>query len=178
MQTFLTFYRGHLRPFLLDDARLRKQLVEVMQIYHANENKGPAHIWNHPAAIMWRGHSQALIAYGAVVATHYYLRFDGAPHKSAAEILDLRNRDIKAGCVYPYEPMWYYDKIVREQHLRLLAYKWANSKRPPIWTNTESGYCLVAAGEVTPDPRRVYAKPVKLGPDGWGGYEYTLDWRE
>ena len=52
---------------LLDSPRLGKQRVETLQILRAIEL--PDYGWaNHPAVLMWRGRTPALVAYGLAMA--------------------------------------------------------------------------------------------------------------
>ena len=63
MQTFLPFSSIRRSVSSLDNKRLGKQRVEVLQILKAlsGETKG----WvNHPATAMWRGYEDALVFYG------------------------------------------------------------------------------------------------------------------
>jgi hypothetical protein len=67
MQTFLPVadFAGSAR--LLDSPRLGKQRVETLQILRAIEL--PDYGWaNHPAVLMWRGRTPALVAYGLSMA--------------------------------------------------------------------------------------------------------------
>ena len=73
MQTFLP-YRDFARTAkVLDTRRLGKQRVEVLQILRAltREKYG----WqNHPAVRMWRGHEEALVAYGVAICEEWRRR--------------------------------------------------------------------------------------------------------
>ena len=178
MQTFMPNINGYFFPAALDDVRLRKQLVEVTQIYDANTKRGPAHIFNHPAAIMWRGFDAALLVYGETLAREYYMRWPGTSHICAAELLQLRCESIiNTGCVHPFYPTWYYDPIILRQHNALLKYKWKNGKRLSYNSSPANLDAFIAALG-TSDPRRVYAKPKALDENGWIGSAYTYDWRD
>lgn len=62
MQTFLPYPDFPRSAGCLDNKRLGKQRVEVLQILNALRNGGG---WsNHPAVKMWRGSEEALIRYG------------------------------------------------------------------------------------------------------------------
>jgi hypothetical protein len=66
VQTFLPFPDFAASAAVLDRARLGKQRVETLQLIRALTVEG--HGWRrHPAARMWRGHLEALGAYGAAV---------------------------------------------------------------------------------------------------------------
>ena len=55
---------------MLDPKRLGKQRVEVIQIVRALTR--PTYGWqNHPAVLMWRGHEEALGAYGLAVVDEW-----------------------------------------------------------------------------------------------------------
>lgn len=63
MQTFLPLPDFRESARVLDDKRLGKQRVEVLQILRALDGVGKP--WSqHPAVRMWRGHEPALIQYG------------------------------------------------------------------------------------------------------------------
>lgn len=66
MQTFLPSPSFRRSAVVLDDRRLGKQRVEVLQVLRALHLEGYG--WsNHPAVLMWRGHTRALVAYGLAV---------------------------------------------------------------------------------------------------------------
>jgi hypothetical protein len=66
VQTFLAYPDFAASAAVLDRARLGKQRVETLQLVRALTVEG--HGWrHHPAAKMWRGHLEALGAYGAAV---------------------------------------------------------------------------------------------------------------
>lgn len=71
MQTFLPYksFSGSAR--CLDNKRLGKQRVEVLQILNTLTGKSTG--WaNHPATRMWRGYERALCAYGFAVCEEWY----------------------------------------------------------------------------------------------------------
>lgn len=71
MQTFLPYPDFEHSAAVLDDRRLGKQRVEVLQILRALHFEGYG--WrNHPAVAMWRTFVPALVAYGDAV-THEWL---------------------------------------------------------------------------------------------------------
>jgi hypothetical protein len=67
MQTFLPVADFTDSARLLDSPRLGKQRVETLQILRAIEL--PDYGWaNHPAVLMWRGRTPALVSYGLAMA--------------------------------------------------------------------------------------------------------------
>ena len=73
MQTFLPHPEFDRSAASLDDRRLGKQRVETLQILRALhvEDYG----WGqHPAVTMWRGHTAALVSYGAAVVSEWLAR--------------------------------------------------------------------------------------------------------
>ena len=67
MQTFLPVADFEDSARLLDSPRLGKQRVETLQILRAIEL--PDYGWaSHPAVLMWRGRTPALVAYGLAMA--------------------------------------------------------------------------------------------------------------
>jgi len=73
MQTFLPYESFQLTAEVLDYRRLGKQRVETWQLIRAinGQTKGWA---NHPAAVMWRGHTAALANYGLVMCQEWKRR--------------------------------------------------------------------------------------------------------
>lgn len=82
MQTFLPYPDFQASAACLDDKRLGKQRVEVLQILNALLADGG---WrNHPATRMWEGHEHALASYGITVCETWVQRgIDnrGVPYK-------------------------------------------------------------------------------------------------
>lgn len=73
MQTFLPDPSFELSARCLDRQRLGKQRVEVLQLLRALHGQTAG--WaRHPAALMWRGHEQALVLYGIVVCEEWLRR--------------------------------------------------------------------------------------------------------
>lgn len=73
MQTFLPYPDFPESAAVLDRQRLGKQRVEVIQILNAL--LGLSLGWqNHPAVKMWRGHEEALAAYGLAVCDEWTAR--------------------------------------------------------------------------------------------------------
>lgn len=72
MQTFLPYPDFARSAAVLDRQRLGKQRVEVLQLLKAITTGGG---WsNHPAARMWRGHTDALCRYGEAVCQEWIER--------------------------------------------------------------------------------------------------------
>jgi pyrimidine dimer DNA glycosylase len=66
MQTFLPYPSFRRTASVLDPRRLGKQRVEALQVLRAQSI--PGYGWrHHPAVKMWRGHREALAAYGATI---------------------------------------------------------------------------------------------------------------
>ena len=66
MQTFLPYADFTRSAAVLDQRRLGKQRVEVIQVVRALTV--PGYAWrHHPAALMWEGYEEALGAYGVAV---------------------------------------------------------------------------------------------------------------
>ncbi|CAB4899766.1 MAG: hypothetical protein F2825_01100 [Actinobacteria bacterium] len=83
MQTFLPVadFAGSAR--LLDSPRLGKQRVETLQILRALEL--PDYGWTtHPAVVMWRGRTPALVRYGLEMVSEWVAR--GFADSTAAQI--------------------------------------------------------------------------------------------
>lgn len=71
MQTFLPCPSFAQSARVLDRQRLGKQRVEVLQLLKAIREGGG---WsNHPAAVMWRNHTNALVAYGLEICHEWFV---------------------------------------------------------------------------------------------------------
>lgn len=73
MQTFLPYPDMAASAACLDYRRLGKQRVEVKQILNALSGASKGWV-NHPATVMWRGHSYSLAQYGLVICTEWIAR--------------------------------------------------------------------------------------------------------
>lgn len=105
MQTFMPFRDFQEVGRVLDLKRLRKQLVEVQQIYNAAiHDRG----WvNHPATKMWAPYTPYLLVYGDMLYEQYFLR-TGRIHESGEFIRrELNNLDAKV-----VVPIWLRDKYL------------------------------------------------------------------
>ena len=120
MQTFLPYADVRRCAAVLDDRRLGKQRVEVLQLMRALTV--PGHGWrHHPAAKMWRGHEEALAAYGQAICAEWTRR--GHADTCSTKILDDART---AGVVQvrtPEElasagalPPWWGDEAVHRSH--------------------------------------------------------------
>jgi hypothetical protein len=70
VQTFLPYADFARSAQALDRARLGKQRVEAIQVVRALTI--PTYGWrHHPAALMWRGHLEALGAYGLAIVDEW-----------------------------------------------------------------------------------------------------------
>lgn len=70
MQTFLPYADFAETARALDQKRLGKQRVEVIQIVRALTRE--AYGWkHHPAVLMWKGHEEALGAYGVAIVREW-----------------------------------------------------------------------------------------------------------
>ncbi|WP_232667661.1 MSMEG_6728 family protein [Pseudonocardia sp. TRM90224] len=83
MQTFLPYPDFAASAAVLDERRLGKQRVEALQILRALTR--PGYGWqHHPAVKMWRGHPEAVAAYGTAMCDEWVAR--GHPDTCAATI--------------------------------------------------------------------------------------------
>ena len=73
MQTFLPYADFAKSAASLDRLRLNKQRVETKQIYLALTQ--PDYGWkSHPAVLIWKGHTGALINYGIAICNEWRVR--------------------------------------------------------------------------------------------------------
>jgi len=90
MQTFLPYADFARSAAVLDQLRLGKQRVEVLQIMRAITV--PGYGWrHHPAAKMWTGYEEALAAYGVAICREWVGRgyADTCDLKIRAELATL-----------------------------------------------------------------------------------------
>lgn len=75
MQTFLPYADFCMSATVLDDKRLRKQIVETYQVIKALTL--PEYGWkHHPAVLMWAGHRLVLLHYQNAMHEQYVRRFN------------------------------------------------------------------------------------------------------
>jgi hypothetical protein len=131
MQTFLPVADFADSARLLDSPRLGKQRVETLQILRAIEL--PDYGWaNHPAVLMWRGRTPALVAYGLSMARIWRERGFGdstepqigefAPHVVGVPQAELA----EAGLL----PSWLGDEALHRSHRSNLIAKDPGFYRP------------------------------------------------
>lgn len=119
MQTFLPYEDFGVSASILDDRRLGKQVLEVLQIDNALEN--PDHGWhNHAAVRMWRGYRHALLVYGVIMHAEVPRRFkvDGTPFKRRKDgkELELRLAKLKLRGSVVERPFWLGDPKFHAAH--------------------------------------------------------------
>jgi hypothetical protein len=74
MQTFMPYSDFGLSARVLDNKRLNKQRIEVLQLLNALLGVKKSAWINHPAAKMWKGYEGVLVAYGISVCLEWKLR--------------------------------------------------------------------------------------------------------
>ena len=117
MQTFLPVADFVDSARLLDSPRLGKQRVETLQILRAIEL--PDYGWaNHPAVLMWRGRTPALVAYGLAMARVWQERgFADTTElqigEFAPEVVGRSQEDLAAAGLLP---SWLGDEGLHRSH--------------------------------------------------------------
>jgi len=103
MQTFLPFPDFQLSAAVLDNKRLGKQRVEVLQLSRKQWS-------NHPASKMWKGHGISLCNYGIAVCDEWIQRGfkDTCRDKIIAEIANQ--------CSDDSYPVWFGDENFHAAH--------------------------------------------------------------
>lgn len=127
MQTFLPYPEFDRTARVLDDRRLGKQRVEVLQILRAltRERYG----WkNHPAVLMWAGYEEALGAYGLTVCRQWSKRgrADTCDPKIRAELKDLGITEPRSQAELAAAgglPSWLGDEALHRSHRAALLRK-------------------------------------------------------
>ncbi len=105
MQTFMPYASFEVTASLLDDVRLRKQIMETSQILDAlTLGSGYVH---HPMTLAWRGHMDGLRMYGKAILDEYrrrggtkYIGYDAvfkASDPQASMPVWFGNKDFHAG---------------------------------------------------------------------------------
>jgi hypothetical protein len=131
MQTFLPYPGFADSAQVLDAARLGKQRVETLQVLRALE-LGDYGWRSHPAVHMWRGRTEALVAYGLAVVrawqarghadSTYELITEFAPEVEALTQADLAGRGLL--------PSWLGDERLHLSHRSALVRKDPDFYRP------------------------------------------------
>jgi hypothetical protein len=117
MQTFLPVADFTDSARLLDSPRLGKQRVETLQILRAIEL--PDYGWaNHPAVLMWRGRTPALVAYGLAMARVWRERgFADTTERQigefAPDVVDRSQDELAAAGLLP---SWLGDEELHRSH--------------------------------------------------------------
>ena len=117
MQTFLPVADFADSARLLDSPRLGKQRVETLQILRAIEL--PDYGWaNHPAVLMWRGRTPALVTYGLAMARAWQERgfadsTENQIGEFAPEVVNLPQEDLAASGLLP---SWLGDEELHRSH--------------------------------------------------------------
>lgn len=139
MQTFMPYTKFNQVAECLDNLRLNKQALEGWQIMLTNlsldpqnDYRQPRGWFNHPAAVMWRGHEQALLAYIEAMVVEWKSRgykstiYDKALNTYAFAV----ENDLTAYEEDFVVPAWMQDaqldKVVKTHRLALLNkhYEW------------------------------------------------------
>ncbi|WP_439030187.1 MSMEG_6728 family protein [Gordonia terrae] len=124
MQTFLPYPDFRRSAEALDQARLGKQRVETLQILRALElfDYGWA---NHPAVVMWRGHTPALVAYGLAFVDAWTRegRADSTAPMIAEFAPDVVGRSQSDLATSGLLPPWLGDERIHRSHRSALLRK-------------------------------------------------------
>lgn len=126
MQTFLPYADFAATARVLDERRLGKQRVEVLQILRALYR--PTYGWkHHPAVLMWKGYEQALVCYGLVICREWCGRgrADTCAVKIVDELAEAIGRPIDEDevCRSAVMPPWLGDERVHASHRSSLLRK-------------------------------------------------------
>lgn len=177
MQTFLPFPDFHQSACVLDTKRLRKQIIEGLQIFRALHD--PAYGWqSHPAVRMWSNCGGALLQYiftlhheYVVMRGHAAMRLNGprwaeldlpsAPFPQAlpswALLLDLREKYNYAH--YRPVPHWFGTPNFHRAHQSNLLRKFPEHYAPFFATDlpTTLPYIWPEYGRHTPKQLQLFA---------------------
>ena len=107
MQTFMPYASFAMSAAVLDRQRLGKQRVEVLQLLKALTAGGG---WSHhPAALMWRTYTNALVEYGVEVCNVWRERGYVDTCRDKIEAYRISGRRVVL-------PPWYGDEAVHASH--------------------------------------------------------------
>lgn len=107
MQTFVPYPDIHQSALVLDRQRLGKQRVETFQLLRAISDASLG--WQkHPAAKMWRGYENGLVAYGVAICSEWISR--GYKDTCLEKIQAFGKADEEA------LPPWWGDELVHSSH--------------------------------------------------------------
>ena len=143
MQTFLPYESFFKSAEVLDNKRLGKQRVEVLQILKALYF--PNYGWrNHPIVKMWKGYERLLCIYGIIICCEWKLR--GFVDNVAPEILKLYGDNLRKE--FSGFPPWLGNKQFHLSHQSNLLHKYPEhyskhfknvpNNLPYQWWNPES----------------------------------------
>jgi hypothetical protein len=127
VQTFLPFPDFARTAEVLDRTRLGKQRVECIQIVRALTI--PTYGWrHHPAALMWRGHLEALGAYSFAIVDEWIRRghADTCAATIAADLADAGTTDVRPQAELTEAaalPSWLGDPDFHRSHQSALVRK-------------------------------------------------------
>ncbi len=128
MQTFLPYPDFVQSADCLDNKRLGKQRVEVMQLLNALDWAQGRIGWRwHPAAKMWAGYASALVDYGKVVCDEWINR---GFHDTYLEKIVKMGRTGSFEIRGTYTPPWLGDEDFHLSHKSNLIRKNPNHYRP------------------------------------------------
>ena len=131
MQTFLPYASFARSAEVLDSPRLGKQRVETLQILRALEL--PDYGWaNHPAVLMWRGCTPALVSYGLACVDAWRRRghADGTADLIGEFAPDVVGRPQEELAAAGLLPGWLGDDEVHRSHRSALLRKDPETYRP------------------------------------------------
>lgn len=131
MQTFVPYPDFARSAGALDDKRLGKQRVEVLQIVRALT--WPSYAWkSHPAVLMWKGYEPALGAYAAAICKEWTDRGfnDTCDLKIRTDLSDAGFTDIPTSQQEATLPPWWGDDGVHRSHRSSLLRKDPEHYRP------------------------------------------------
>jgi hypothetical protein len=119
VQTFLPYPSFTRSAQCLDDKRLGKQRVEVLQILNAMSQRSGGW-YNHPATRMWRSHPMSLVKYGMIVCRVWTAR--GFNDTCYAKIRRMSHEPIQSiNLAIP--PPWFGDRDFHRAHKSNLVRK-------------------------------------------------------
>jgi hypothetical protein len=134
MQTFLPYPEFAESAAVLDQRRLGKQRVEVIQIVRALTV--PTYAWkSHPAVLMWQGYEEALGAYGVAIVAEWCRQGFGdtceATIRADLDAAGVRALRTQAELAAAGElPPWLGDEALHRSHRSALVRKDPEHYRP------------------------------------------------
>jgi hypothetical protein len=142
MQTFLSYENFYDSAAVLDNKRLGKQRVEVLQLLQALVPGSESSWQKHPACKMWRGHEFYLVQYGIVICDRWISKgFKDTCKDKILKIYEENKHNFFAGhhpSYHNYYPEWLGNPAFHASHRSNLLRKFPEHYSKFEWTEPDN----------------------------------------